>query len=107
MKLSPFLTVLAGSGQAQPLTFWRESDLFAYQVREQIPKNGLGNRFIKKYDELRDVMRWFRDEGICYYDITSPSYEPVSFDAVFDGKASPGANIDALTDLIDRWIQEN
>ncbi|CAG5110439.1 Oidioi.mRNA.OKI2018_I69.chr2.g4841.t1.cds [Oikopleura dioica] len=75
MKLSPFLTVLAGSGQAQPLTFWRESDLFAYQVREHIPKNGLGNRFIKKYDEVRDVMRWFRDEGICDTDVTSPSYE--------------------------------
>ena len=106
MKISSFFTILAGSGQAEPLTFWRESNLFAYQIREQIPKNGLANRFIKKYYEVRDVMRWFQNEGLCESDVSYPSYEPVSFDAVFDARASPGDNIEALTDLVDRWTQE-
>ena len=105
MKLSPFLAIFAGSSSADPLEFWGESNLFAYQIRESIPKNGLANRFIKKYDEVREVARYYQSSGICASGVTSPTYEPVSFDAIFDRKASPSANIAALSDLLDQWIQ--
>lgn len=107
MKISAFLTILAGSGQAEPLEFWTESDYFAYRIRQSIQKKGIANRFTKKYDQVRDVMRWFQDEGVCESDLTSPSYEPVNFDAVFDPKASPGANIQALADVLDLRIQDS
>ncbi|CAG5081097.1 Oidioi.mRNA.OKI2018_I69.PAR.g9786.t1.cds [Oikopleura dioica] len=87
MKILPFLSVLAGSGEAGPLDFWTESDIFAYRVQKSIQKKGIANRFIKKYDQVRDAMRWFQDEGVCDSDVSSPSYEPVGFDAVFDAQS--------------------
>ncbi|CAG5081118.1 Oidioi.mRNA.OKI2018_I69.PAR.g9791.t1.cds [Oikopleura dioica] len=105
MKISPFLTILSVSAEAGPLDFWTESDIYAYRVQKSIQKKGIANRFIKKYDQVRDAMRWFQDEGVCDSVVSSPSYEPVGFDAVFDARASPGANIGSLADLLDRWTQ--
>ena len=79
MKLLPFLAFL-GSSRAGPsfLDFWKESDFFALQVRDQISKNGLGNRFLKAYKEVREVSAFYQSAGLCQSTISSPTYSPTS-----------------------------
>ena len=105
MKLSPLLTFF-GSSSANFLDFWKYCDVFALQVRDQISRNGLGNRFLKAYKSVRKVSAFYQSGGLCESTISSPSYSPISFDAVFDRQDNPGANMENLYVLLDAWIQE-
>lgn len=112
MKLSPLLTLFGSSCADDFLDFWKASDLFALQVRDQIfeikfSRNGLANRFLKAYKSVREVSSYYQSNGPCESTISSPSYSPISFDAVFDRQANPGANMENLYKVIDAWIQEN
>ena len=108
MKLLPFLAFL-GSSRAGPsfLDFWKESDLFALQVRDQISKNGLGNRFLKAYKGVREVSAFYQSDGLCQSTISSPTNSAVRFDPVFDRQVNPGANMENLYKSLDAWIQES
>ena len=109
MKLSPLLTFF-GSSSANFLDFWKDCDLFALQVRDQILRNGLGNRFLKRfkssYESVREVSVFYKSGGLCESTISSPSYSSINFDAVFDRQANAGANMEKLYVLLEKWIQE-
>ncbi|CAG5110316.1 Oidioi.mRNA.OKI2018_I69.chr2.g4729.t1.cds [Oikopleura dioica] len=106
MKVSPFVAIFANSSNADFFKFWGDADVFAYQVRESFPRPGLGRRFLKKYDEVQQIVRYFQLAGVCESSITSPTHEPAqNFDAVFDSRASPSTNIEALANLLERWIE--
>ncbi|CAG5100153.1 Oidioi.mRNA.OKI2018_I69.XSR.g16868.t1.cds [Oikopleura dioica] len=105
MRTSPLLAIFVGSGEADFLDFWRETDIFAHQIRDTIYKKG-AQKFSKKYDRVREVVNFYQSSGECDSVVTSPTYEPVTFDeGSFDRRASPATNIAVFTDLIDRWIQ--
>ena len=104
MKTLPLVTIFVGSSQADFLDFWRETDIFAYQIRDAIYKKG-AQKFSKKYDLVREVVNFYQSSGECKSVVTSPTYQPVTFDEGFDRKASSATNIAVFTDLIDRWIQ--
>ena len=103
MKVSPFLTIFASSTNAGFFDFWGKSNVFALQVRESLPRSGLGRRFLQKYDEVKQVVRFFQFVGPCASEISSPTHELVTFDAEFNSRASPSTNIGALVNLLERW----
>ena len=108
-RLLPLLTLFGSCRAADDnfLDFWRESNVMAFKIRDQISKNSLGNRFIKLYKNVREVTRFYQNEGVCASTISSPSYSQViSFKhhAHFDRKTNPGANMENLARVLGMWI---
>ena len=105
MKFSAVL--LAGLGRANPdqfLDFWRETDVFAFQIKNAVSDVVNGKRFFKKYKNLRQVLQHYQNAGDCESQLSDPTYARVSL-KTFDEKLNEAANIDNFVDMLDDWIE--
>ena len=96
MKIYLFLPLFGSLIQADFLDFWKESNLFAYQIRYSFARKRFGKLFWKHYEEIKNVLKFYQSDGLCESTITSPTYKAVTFDAVFDEKVSVGENVYAF-----------
>lgn len=105
MKFSAvFLAGLSRADPVQFLDFWSESDVFAFQLQNAVSDVVKGNRFYRKYKNLRQVLQHYQNEGECEGDLSDPTYERVNV-KTFDEKLNEAANIDNFVNMLDDWIQ--
>ena len=105
MKLSA--AFLAGLGHADPvqfLDFWKESDVFAVQIDNAIAELKQGRVFYRKYKNLKTVLQYYQNKGICEGGHSDPSYEVVNMKS-FDEKLNQAANIENLLGMMEDWIE--
>ena len=105
MKVSA--AFLAGFCRAEPvqfLDFWTETDIFAFQIQNAISDVVKGNAFLRKYENVREVLQHYQNGGNCASHLSNPTYAHVSV-ATFDEILNEAANIDSLVDMLDDWIQ--
>merc|ERR1719223_1807765 len=98
---------LAGLSRAEPvqfLDFWTETDVFAFQIQDAVSDVVKGNRFFRKYKNLRQVLQHYQNSGDCEGDLSDPTYARVNV-ATFDEKLNEAANIENFVDMLDDWIQ--
>jgi len=102
MRLSA--AFLAGLGRADPvqfLDFWKESDVFALQINNEL---GRARVFYKKYTNLKKVLQHYQNEGDCEGGHSDPTYERVNMKS-FDERLNQAANIDNFLEMMEDWIQ--
>ena len=105
MKLSA--AFLAGLGRADPvqfLDFWKESDVFAVQIDNALAELKQGRVFYRKYKNLKNVLQYYQNKGICEGGHSDPSYELVNMKS-FDEKLNQAANIENLLGMMEDWIE--
>ena len=105
MKFSAaFLAGLSRADPVQFLDFWTETDIFAFRIQDAVSDVVKGNMFFRKYENVRQVLQHYQNDGDCESVLSDPSYAQINV-KTFDDKLSEAANIDNLVDMLDDWIQ--